>query len=458
MPSYASLGGLSQLWVNGLLGHVHCTGDSQATYTGNAPNNYWLSNGLVQAYPRRWDYFVAQTTNSSINVPSRCAVFGTSGSPNVMNNISSTRDIADFPTYGGVQFHETARIAYGADIAANDFLGSLCALNQQGVSGAIATTAFSWPYCQEHGLPWYHGGHMRASLVYWDLAGMIRKWALDFARVGASFDAAPVFQVDISGSGATNQLENTAWTNAWADADTYNLVGGANYRNDHEARLRLFASSDAGYNENTLSLLPMSAIFARSDSGGVFTKQTDNSRLGFSCSGRAGSFVSDWLTYATQAQWQNYFSRMAVLQSQAATTRRFTLISMFGHNASGTELTGGAYTTTFRDNWIALLNRQTAAIKAQWSDAQVNHLVICPWRSQESGQNNSDALSRSLHGRVLEVASAVGADWFSFAELHGHKPFMYPLHPQSYGAGARLAAQLDKAMSTRTTFLRGRGR
>ena len=433
-------------------------GDSQATYSGTSPNNYWISNGFLLTQNFLWDYFNGQTTNSSSNVPSRANITGSGAS---MVNIGSTRDILDYPSYGGVQWHETASISYSADIVVpNSPLGNGWTLNPRGVNGAVGSPAFTWPSTST-GKPWNHDTHMRASLVYLDHSNApLLKFGLEFARVGASANnSAAGFQVDITGASRTNALIQTAWSAALADAGTYNSVGGANYPNDREERFRLYSSSDVAYNENGLSLLPLCVTFARSNSGGVFTTKSDGSRLGFSCAGRTGSYVSDHIAYSTQAQTQNYFANVASLQSESGTRRRFTLFYMFGHNASGTELSGGAYTTTFRDNYITLINRDKAAILAQWADAEINVIILVPWRSGESGQNSTEALSRSLHSRCLEVAGATGAYWFSWAELHGHQTFMYPLHPQEYASGARLSLQLNEAVSARKGgFLRGRGR
>lgn len=430
MSDYAQLDQTSAIFVDGGGAHIHVTGDSQATYAGPSANNnnYIWSNGLLAAMRQQWDYLSLDCVNSSAQNPARSAISGTNVA---YGSYTLGRDQTTYSAYSGVPYiTDGSPITFAANIADGTLLGSGFTMNGQ---GTIAAANFNWPHTFETGQPWYYGSHTRAALVYWDVATTLRQFTLQLARVGGSANNASA-GVDLALPAATGLLQRSAFTAALADQGNYQTVGGGNYPNNHELRLRLY-SANGGYDETGLSLMPLSAIFARSDSAGNFTTKRDGGRLGFSMTGRAGAYVSDYLLYANQSQWQNYFSNVML----PTANQRAVLISMFGHNADGaTEVVGGRYTALFRDNWITLIRRQMLAMQAAFPGVRPIPLVIAPWRSGESGANNTAALARSLHERAQEVATAVGGDFFSFPALFNFGETAYTLHPQQYGIGAQL--------------------
>lgn len=430
MSDFAQLDQTSAIFVDGGGAHIHVTGDSQATYAGPSANNnnYIWSNGLLAALRQRWDYLALDCVNSSSQNPARSAISGTNIS---YGSFTLGRDQLTYSSHPGTPYlADASPISFAANIPDGTLMGSGFTMNGQ---GTIGTANFNWPHTFETGQPWYYGSHTRTALVYWDVANTIRQFSIQQARVGNTNNN---FDVGITETlpAATGLLRRTGFTPALADQGNYQTAGGGQYPNNHELRCRLYPAN-GGYDETGLSLLPLSVIFARSDAAGNLTVKRDGGRLGFSMTGRSGSFVSDWLNYASQAVWQNYFSNVIL----PGPSQRAVLISMFGHNADGaTEVVGGRYTAAFRDNWITLIRRQMLAMQAAHPGIRPIPLVVAPWRAGESGANNTAALARSLHERAQEVATAVGGDFFSFPALFNFGETAYTLHPQQYGIGAQL--------------------
>lgn len=455
MSQIASLYRIAPHYVAGTMGHFHFTGDSQASFVGPSGSslgtNYWLSNGFVSGYTRQWDYFHTHTINSSDQVPSRTAL--TAGAPASMSLPSYTTGNAQTAitfTAGansvtGLYLNDTSPIAFaaGTNVADGTWIGNGgFRINPMGTT---ASPAFPWPDTTETGLPWYHGSPMVGAMVFQDNTNTTREWIQVLARVGNSANNSTGNTIITRGA-ATNTLVRTAFTADLVDAGNYQVITGGFYPNTHRVELRLYTSL-TGYDESSTGILPLSAVFARTNGSGVITSKADGTRLGFCAFSRPGASVADWLGYATQANWRNIFEQCVIPGTRA----RIVLSFMLGHNTGAGEKSGDLFTATWVSNYVTLINREIAAARLAYPSAEIIPLVIIPWRASESGSVNNEAAARSIHARGLEVAGAVGADWFSFPAAFGFQQSAYFLHPSTPNMGTRYFKMLDEQMLLQAT-------
>ena len=308
--------------------------------------------------------------------------------------------------------------------------------------------------------PWFHGTYMKAKVVLWKDATTLDKFAIYLLRQGTTTsnnNGATRTQVDVSGS-ATGPAAS-GWTDVLTDLTTYDSSSNG-IVNDHECAVRLYSSS-AVYDETGKTLIPLCAIFARCNSGGTIPWNSDNSGCGYDAIGRSGCYVSDWLNYATQAQWQAYFTATVLVPNAAAKVR-----IMLGHNVnpSGSDVgdgdgsqveqsgSPGLTTSYWKKRYKALITRLKAAYAAAFPTGTLAVEIIIPWRS---GQNSfmADATSAAnLNSVVKEIAAETGASWFSFYEyFNGSAPF-YNLHAWTPANGQMIAMALRDAMDRATGF------
>lgn len=306
--------------------------------------------------------------------------------------------------------------------------------------------------------PWYHGSHTKGKIVVWKDSTTFDKFAVHVRRAGHTTNndnKTTRTQVDVSA--ASTGPVASGWTDVLADLGTYDSSTNG-IANDHEISLRLYSSS-AVYAESGKTLIPLGAVFARCDSGGDIPWNSDNSGCGYDAIGRSGACVSNWLTYATQAQWQAYFTA-TVLVPNAVTKVRI----MLGHNVdntgidvgdgdgSQTEQSGGLTNAYFKKRYKAFITRLRAAYLAAFPTGRIMFELVIPWRSLQSSFFLLDAGAADLNRVVKEIANETGASWFSFYDYwNGVAPFAN-LHAWTPENGRMLAAALRDGMDRATNF------
>lgn len=316
-----------------------------------------------------------------------------------------------------------------------------------------------WPtFPANSSQPWFHGTHMKAKMVVWKDSATLDKFAIYMLRQGTSANnsnAASRTQVDVSA--ATTGPVASGWTAALTDAGTYD-TGASGILNDHECAIRIYSSS-AVYNETGKALIPLSGIFARCDSGGTIPWNADNSGCGFDSIGRAGAYVSDWLNFCTQAQWQAYFT--ATVQVPDACTK---IRIMLGHNCnpSGSDVGDGDgsqveqssnLTTSFwKKRYKALIARLQAAYLAAFPTGKLCFELIVPWASVQTSAMSNATLAADINRVIKEIAAETGSSWFSFYDYWGGVAPFWALHAWQPANGHMLAAALRDAMDRATGF------
>ena len=455
--SYASVNRIAPHWLAGTMGHVHFTGDSQASFAGPSSGqlgvNYLVSHGFLLGYRRRWDYFHAHPINSSDQVPSRTSL--TAGTPagfslpsyTTGNTQTAITFTAGTNSVTGLYLNDTSPMAFSSNLADAAWIGN-GGIRINPMANTVVP-AFSWPDTTETGLPWYHGSPMAGAMVYQNNTNTLRQWIQVLARVGntANNTTGNTF---ITLGAATNTMQRTAFTADLADAGNYQVTAGGFYPNTHRVELRFYANTN-GHDESNTGILPLSAVFARTNGSGVITSKADGTRLGFSCFSRPGASCADWLTYATQAQWQNVFSQIVI----PGTRTRIVLAFILGHNVGAGEKTGDQYNATWVTNYTTLINRQIAAASAAFPGAEIIPFVIIPWRCLEGGGVTTEVAARSIHARGVEVANAVGADWFSIPAAFDFQQLSYFLHPSTYGLSALIYGRMEESMRIAANSIQG---
>lgn len=308
--------------------------------------------------------------------------------------------------------------------------------------------------------PWFHGSHVKGKVVVWKDSSTLDKFAIYMLRQGTSANngnSGSRVQVDVSAA-STGPIASD-WTAALTDATTYDS-GASGILNDHECSIRLYSSSVV-YDETGKSFIPISAIFARCNSGGTIPWNSDNSGCGFSAMGRAGANVSNWLNYCTQAHWQAYFT--ATVQVPNAVTK---IRIMLGHNLDSVgidvgdgdgalpEQTGTPATTTaaWKKRYKALIARLRAAYVAAFPSGRVVFELIVPWRSGQTSAMLDSTTAADVNRVIKEIAAETGSAWFSFYDYwNGVAPF-WALHAWQPANGHMLAASLRNSMDRATNY------
>jgi hypothetical protein len=349
-------------------------------------------------------------------------------------------------------------IAAGTSIATN---GMVLTRQLSPASHANSSRGAPWPtFPANSSQPWFHGSHTKGKMVVWKDSATLDKFALYMLKQGtSSSDSGFASRVQADVSAGSTGPNATGWTAALADDGDYD-TGTAGILNDHECAIRLYSSS-AVYDETGKTLIPLSGIFARCDSGGTIPWNSDNSGCGFDSVGRAGGGVSTWLVQMTQAHWQAYFT--ATVQVPDACTK---IRIMLGHNLdqSGIDVGDGdgsqveqsgtpALTTSYwKKRYKALIERLRAAYVAAFPSGKVCFELIIPWRSVQTSSMTDATTAADVNRVIKEIAEETGSSWFSFYDYwNGVAPF-WALHAWQPANGTKLADALRDGMDRATNY------
>jgi len=338
-----------------------------------------------------------------------------------------------------------------------------------------ATTAHSnaqrgspWPCLPANSAaPWYHGRYMKAKLVYWVATTMnMDQFNVVCIRQGNSGSATTSSQVAHTNAASADRISSSAWTPAVADAGTYDVTANG-IANDHEINIR--AAGATGYDETNRTLIPLGAVFARcsASDGTLAAANADGTYTAYSAIGRGGAYVSDWLNFCTQQDWQDWFT--ATMLGSAP-----TLIDgyMLGHNLSPSgidvgdgdgsqvEQSASLVTSYWKKRYKALCARRKAAFLAAFpSGTYIGPLIVIPWVSAGSSGLDISNTTRiaSVNATAKEVAIESGGGWMSFVDYFASSSGSYQapfksLHPWTPEDGRKVAAAFVECLDRATDF------
>lgn len=352
---------------------------------------------------------------------------------------------------------------FTADIAANTINNANFIMMPRQIAETPAHTSgqrtSAWPtFASNSSQPWFHGTYMKGKVVLWKDSATLDKFAIYLRRDGMTTNNdnnGTKTQVDVSA--ATTGPIASGWTDVLADLGTYDSSTNG-IANDHDVNIKMVSSS-AVYDETGKTLIPLAAIFARCNVSGVIPWNSDNSGCGYDAIGRSGCFVSDWLNYATQAQWQAYFTA-TVLVPNAVTKVRI----MLGHNVNSStsdvgdgdgaqaEQADGVTTSYWKKRYKAFVARLQAAYLAAFPTGRILFELIVPWRSGQNSFTQAALGAADLNRVIKEIAEETGSSWFSFYDYwNGVAPF-YQLHAWTPANGQMLAAALRDGMDRATNY------
>lgn len=372
-------------------------------------------------------------------------------------------------TGGTATISHSSRVMHGvrtsrftADIAAdtlNTSSGLILSRQTSPASNANSSRQAPLPtFPTNGGQPWFHGTRVKAKMVLWKDSSTLDKFAIYLLRQGTSANNSNLgtrTQVDVSG--ASTGPVGTGWTDVLVDAGTYD-VAALGINNDHECAIRMYSSS-AVYDESSRLLIPLCGIFARCDAAGAIPWNSDNSGFGYDALGRSGAYVSDWLNYCTQADWQAYFSATVLVPNQVC---KITI--MLGHNCSPTTIDVGdgdgaqaeqaanVTTTYWKKRYKVLISRLRAAYIAAFPAGRIEFELIVPWVSVQNSSMSNTTLAADINSKIKEVADEEGCAYFSFYEYWNAQPPFYNLHAWTPGNGKMLARALRDGMDRATNF------
>ena len=351
---------------------------------------------------------------------------------------------------------------FGFDISADSLstASGMCLVRQLSpASHANSSRQAAWPtFPANSSQPWFHGTYMKAKLVLWKDSATLDKFGIYLLRQGTSANnsnLATRVQVDVSA--ASTGPVASAWTDTLVDAANYDN-GASGILNDHECSIRMY-SSTAAYSEAGKTLIPLSSIYARCNSGGTIPWNSDNSGAGYDAIGRAGAYVSDWLNFCTQAHWQAYFTA-TVLVPNAVTKVRI----MLGHNMSPSgidvsdgdgsqvEQSGNLTTSYWKKRYKTLIARIQAAYVAAFPTGQLFIELIVPWVSVQTSATSTATLAADINNVVKAIANETGCSWFSFYDYWGGVAPFWTLHAWTPANGQILAAALRDGMDRATNY------
>lgn len=317
-----------------------------------------------------------------------------------------------------------------------------------------------------NGLPWFYGTYMKAKYVMWYSAKALAKFAIYAFRQGngvsSTTTASSRTQVDLTTTVFPDDPEgpvSSGWTPPVNDESTasgyYTTVASGGVKDDHEVAIRSYTSS-ATYDETDKSFMPLCAVFARCDIGGVMFGGRSYG-CGYDAMGRAGATVTDWLNYCTAQDWQYYFAATMLVPDG-----RVKIRLRFGHNLETTDIdanigdgavkeydSGAADKLAhWRTRYVAFIERLRAAFAAAVAAGQLpagstlRFELEVPWVSGEASKTSE--IPSEINAAVKQVAAETGASWFSFIDYwNSLRPF-YTLHAYTPAHGQMLAqARLD---------------
>lgn len=344
------------------------------------------------------------------------------------------------------------KLVAASDIADNTDLSATAGqglwVQRQSTLAAVtyASRAFPWNCTNSASGPWFHGQHMKSKLIVQQLAtsGWLQ-FDIATARVGATTSTVSAYVTTTLT--AADAIVSSAWTAALADSGGYQ-TSTAGHINDHYVQQRL--RTTAGYNENGLSLVLLCGVFARCDSGGTISWNSDNTGFGYDHIGRSGAGVTDWAdNYCTQTQWQQYFTQ-TVLVPDGHTT----IFLMLGHNANGAgEQSGGVVTATWSSKYQTFISRLKAAYAAAFPSGTLEIVLVVPWIcTAESNFMQNTTAANSVQAAVEALAITNGCAWFSFYNYFNRVPPFPLLHASSPGNGIMLAQALKDCLDHANNF------
>jgi hypothetical protein len=392
---------------------------------------------------------VTVTGATTFTVPVDCTAGGGTGGTAALTICSSSMGTTRMNRFAADLAVDTLNVASGLIIGRQ----------LSPASHANSSRGAPWPtFPSNSSQPWFHGSHVKGKVVVWKDSATLDLFALYMLRQGTSAaTSTPASRVQMDVSAAATGPIASGWSNAEADAGTYDN-GATGILNDHECSLRMYSSSSV-YNETAKTFIPLAAIFARCNSGGVIPWNSDNSGCGFASMGRAGANVSDWLGYCTQAHWQAYFT--ATVQVPDAVTK---IRIMLGHNinaaasdpgfgdGSQVEQSGNVTTSFWKARYKGLIARLQAAYLAAFPSGRVLFELIVPWASVQSSAMSNATLAANVNTVIKEIAAETGSSWFSFYDYwNGTAPF-WALHAWQPANGHMLAAALRDGMDRATNF------
>lgn len=354
---------------------------------------------------------------------------------------------------------------FTADIAANTINTANFIMMPRQIASTPAHTngqrTSAWPtFVSNSSQPWFHGTYMKGKVVLWKDSSTLDKFAIYLRRAGHTTNndnLATKTQVDVSA--ATTGPIASGWTDVLTDLTTYDSSTNG-IVNDHEVAIRMYSSS-AVYDETGKTIIPLGAIFARCNSGGAIPWNADNSGCGYDAIGRSGCYVSDWLNYATQAQWQAYFTATVLVPDYRTKIR-----IMLGHNVnpSGSDVgdgdgsqveqsgSPGIPTSYWKKRYKAFIARLQAAYAAAFPTGALSIELIVPWKSGQNSFMADSTSAAALNTVVKEIAAETGASWFSFYDYFNGSPPFYNLHAWTPYNGQMLAMALRDGMDRATDY------
>lgn len=416
----------------------------------------------------RWHYFVASGQNAS-QCMSQNLGYGSIGSVTT-NDCGSVRTETTYevPAATGV----TARIMGPCRIHKLDLVGDGVNFG----SGIIlprqiaATPAHSnaqrntpWPCLASNaGEPWFHNTYMKGKLVYWvATANNLDEFNVNLLRQGNNANNSSSSTAHTNAASA-DHISSTPWTPALTDAGTYDTSTNG-VPNDHEVALRI--NGKTGYSEANKILIPLAAVFARCDSGGTVPANANGTRASYCMVGRSGCYVSDWLNYCTQTDWQEWFTATILSDDVPVMVDFFALdhnispsgIDVGDVDGSQVEQSSNVTTSYWKKRYKALIARRKAAYLAAFPTGKYIPIVIVGHPVP-----GSSAMNTTVPGRITdvnrvskEIALESDGGWFSFAECFQAadgtwQPAFVNLHPWTPENGRILAETLMAAMDAAT--------
>lgn len=429
--------------------HVLLIGDSQTAAT------FLRYTNLLPSYiPKRLHYIVCpgdSTGGQSLwnHLPSNSGNFAVTTHTSASNAYTGL-------TAANTLFRTTQSQAISANLADAATYGSgfsLSRKNQGGLDASTPTyTGGQWPDV-DVGLtglrPWYHNTYMKAKILTHRVtaATEVSDYKMNLVRQGKDTNQSSGYTF---ANPTGTIIKESAWTTAFNDRGDYDTTGV--FPNDHDLIIR--PSGVTTVDETGTKFLPMGAVMARCDSGGVLSTDTDVAgspyAYGFDAIGLSGLSALDLLNdYQPQATWQEYLQR-SVLNPQGKTVAIFLL----GHNSNVVDYSVGGNAATYANHYINYILKVKAAHDAAFPSGSFMPVLCVPWACTggESNSLSSTAKADAYQSACLAAATAAGIPFFSYYEYFNRIAPFNRLHPASMAEVHRQCRALMHAMHDATNY------